>query len=568
MSELAAAAWLLGLLIAAPALRLHARYGFVDRLRDALVLGCAIPLLLATLHLLAPWACWGTLAIALGIAARRGYRPESDDAPIPYATAAVVAIAAWPNLIRPLLDGDSLAYHLPLAASWVQHGSLWTTATRYWWYPAGSESFAAGLYAIAGPFALGWSGVGALALLGWRLAATARARFALPAYLADALAAATIAALPLALQAATLQNDVWLAAFFLEALVADRASGIATGALCALIKPYGWIFALLAAFVRRSWRYAAVALAVLALWVLRDGLLFGTALVAPRSTGFGDGSLGTSILAHAPAALVLLAQTFARYAPFAALAWLAALGGPLLVRDRRLGLAAMLAALFFLAMPFGYDSVGAPQLATGASLRFAAPAIALGALVLAPLLLRYPRWSAALLWLFALQGASGVLAVFWNDAPTRSALLVAALALAIAVTARRIRAWLAPLAFALAIAVAVRLAGAHPLDYYRDAARARGESTGIDTWLAHAPIAALDGWGLRIGVVNVLAPQIRTYDTNGRAPCAFARRTHAVLVALAQPGPPARNRARLARARRCGRVLYDDRLAVAAFFAY
>ena len=90
-----------------------------------------------------------------------------DDAP-PYVLIAALVVVAWPQLVRPLLDGDSLSYHLPNAASWVQAHSLWTTATRYWWYPPASELFASGLYAVASPFALPWCGFGALALLGFR----------------------------------------------------------------------------------------------------------------------------------------------------------------------------------------------------------------------------------------------------------------------------------------------------------------------------------------------------------------------------------------------------------------
>ena len=218
-------------------------------MRNALVLGVAIPLLLGCVNLLYPAACWLMRAACVAAAARwhRDSAPAAGGV-VPYVTIAALALVAWPQLMRPLLDGDSLSYHLPNAASWVQSHGIWTTATRYWWYPPASELFASGIYATGGPFALAWAGFGALALVGLRVAAWARTEFAAPAWLADALAAAIVTAMPLALQA-SLQNDVWLAAFWLETLWLLRrpASGWAALAICALMKPDGWIFAVVAA---------------------------------------------------------------------------------------------------------------------------------------------------------------------------------------------------------------------------------------------------------------------------------------------------------------------------------
>jgi hypothetical protein len=53
---LLAAIWLLGLFAAAPVLRTGSRYDFPNRLRDALVLGVAIPFGLGFVHLLYPAA--------------------------------------------------------------------------------------------------------------------------------------------------------------------------------------------------------------------------------------------------------------------------------------------------------------------------------------------------------------------------------------------------------------------------------------------------------------------------------------------------------------------------------
>ena len=249
LSGTLAALWLLGLLAAAPALRTGSRYAFADRLRDALILGAAIPFALGLIGLLYPAACWIVLAICVAIAYRRAPPRAAIETPRgrpPYVLIAALAVVAWPALMRPPLDGDTLSYHLPNAAAWVHAHGLWTTDPRYWWYPPGSEIFAAGLFAVSGPFAVGWSGFGALALLGFRVAHWANAEFGAPEWLADALAAATVTMTPLALQAGSLQNDVWLAAFFLESfwvLGRETAAAARTVAIVALLKPYGWIFA-------------------------------------------------------------------------------------------------------------------------------------------------------------------------------------------------------------------------------------------------------------------------------------------------------------------------------------
>ena len=94
-----------------------------------------------------------------------------------------------------------MSYHLPNAAAWVHAHSMWTTDGRYWWYPPASESFAAGVYAVAGPYAVGWSGVAALALLGARIATWLRERCDAAPLLADVVAAAVVTAAPLAQQA-------------------------------------------------------------------------------------------------------------------------------------------------------------------------------------------------------------------------------------------------------------------------------------------------------------------------------------------------------------------------------
>ena len=575
MSGVPAALWLLGLFAAAPALRTSARYDFPDRLRDALILGVAIPLGLGFVHALYAPVCWGAVAICIAVAygrriAGNATLSRSRAAPTPYVLIGALVAVTWPQLVRPLLDGDSLSYHLPNAASWVQAHSLWTTATRYWWYPPASELFASALYAVSGPFALPWSGFGALALLGFRVAAWAR-EAAAPPLLGDALAAAAVTAYPLAIQGGTLQNDVWLAAFWLESLWGLRGSASGTApmrtlAVTALIKPQGWLFAVIAMFACKASRTLWLATAGLfALWLIHDALLWKGAMVAPASTTYGN-TFGSTILAHGLPALAMLARVALSISPFALLALCAALLGPAIARrEPHLGWAAFAGALLFFVLPFSYES-SAAQLATGASLRFAAPAIALGTVLLARPAQRVAFISAALLLASTFFGISYVSSIFWNDGTTHVALPLAVLAVAIAAIARlrRIR-WLDALAFGLAVIAATHLAARHPIDYYTDALRVDGTSSGLYRWIATQRPSAIGSWGLRLGVVNVLSPATRTLDLLDTAPCAQARRAGVVLAAVAQSDRSADSNAqRLRDARACGQKLYDDPIAVVA----
>lgn len=574
LSGLSAAIWLLGLFAAAPALRTSVRYDFADRLRDALVLGVAIPFALGFVHALYPIACWCALALCVAIAGLRGSRRGGSQAKatrLPLVLIGALIAVAWPQLMRPLLDGDSLSYHLPNAASWVQAHSLWTTATRYWWYPPASELFGAGLYAVGGPFALPWSGLSALALLGLRIVTWARDACAAPPLLADSLGAAVVTAYPLAIQGGTMQNDVWLAAFFLESLWALRnkpGSSAATRALAvtALIKPQGWILALIALATgnarRRLWLTTAGALT---LWALRDAILLPGASAAPAST-FSAGIFGSTIVAHGVSALGTLLLVAIEASPFALLTLIAALAAPAFRRgDGNLRWAACAAGILFFVLPFGY-ATSVAQLATGASLRFAAPAMATGAIVLAPIARRTAPFAIPLLLASTVYGVAYLLAIFWNDGGTHVALVAAAIAIVVAAISQRRRlAWIGALVFALAVVEATHLAARHPLDYYSDALSVDGIRPGTYRWIAATQPRAIGGWGLRLGVVNVLAPATRTIDLPDINACGQAHRSGVVLVAVAQSDlPRVENAYRLRAAGVCGRVLYRDAIGVAA----
>lgn len=572
-SGILAALWLLGLFAAAPLLRGSAReYRFADRLRDALILGIAIPLALGAVHLLYPVACFVALALCT-LRAIQMHSPPTSTARAqqpPYLTVAALLVVAWPQLMRPLLDGDSLSYHLPNAAAWVQAHSLWTSATRYWWYPPASELFASGLYTVSGPFALPWCGLCALALLATRVTVWAREAMGCNAMVSDALAAALVIVYPLATQGGTLQNDVWLAAFFVESLwtlrIAGEPAAMRTIAVTALVKPQGWIFAAIALLAakapRRVWYAAGAAIAA---WLLHDALLVRGALISPAASSAYAHPWSTTILANGLPALWLLARVAASTSPFVLFALAAALFGPLPTRRKDpLGWAALACVLVFLLLPFGYET-NVAQLATGTSLRFAAPAIALGALLIARHIGRAAMLATLAFAASAAFGAWRILAVFWNDGSTHAALPLAAVGVAlVAVSYRHRSVWPAAAGLAAGVILSTHLAARHPIDYYDDALRVNGVAPGIYHWIATQRPTAVGGAGLRLGVVNVLSPATRTRDLLDETACSDARRSGVLLIAVAQSDlPPQTNAARLAAARACGRFVYADPIGVA-----
>jgi hypothetical protein len=561
-----AALWLAGLFYAAPLLRGGPRVA--DRIRDAIIVGVAIPLALGIVHLLYWPACW--LALALCIAGATAMRPRRErgfSEPAPYLLIVALTLVAWPQLVRPPLDGDTLSYHLPNAAAWAHAHSIWTTQTRYWWYPPASELFASALYAVSTPFAVGWSGLAALALVGFRVYAWAREGARLPRRLADALAAAVVAILPLALQGGTMQNDVWLAAFFVEILWSapvDDVTVLRSAALCALIKPDGWIYAAIAlaasSATPRAW-FAALGAA--ALWGLHDAVLWHNAFLAPASTAVPH-LWRSTMLAHPLATLVLGVQVAARFAPFGFLLILAAAASPRLAHDPPLKWAALAAVLVALVMPFGFWGAG-PQLATGASLRYFAPAMAAGALVLAPHLRAIAPIALWLLLAGAAGEAAAVVLIFSHDAVAATAIGAAfAVPAAVALVPRRRAPWALAALGATAVIVTTVLAARHTTSFYADATSVRGVRSGVYAWIARTHPPRVAGWGLRVGTVNVLSPASDAVDVPDRGACARARMAHAVLVALAEPMRSRRYDAlRIHDAALCGRVLYRDAIAIA-----
>ena len=169
--------------------------------------------------------------------------------------------------------------------------------------------------------------------------------------------------------------------------------------------------------------------------------------------------------------------------------------------------------------------------------------------------------------LCAAFGTATILATYWNDGGTRSALAIAALTVANVALARVWKVqWTIPAGFAIAVALAARLAARHPVDYYTDALRIDGKPTGVYAWIARTQPAAVGGSGLRIGVVNVLAPHARALDLPDTAPCAAALQQRVMVVAVAETDRAQTfDAARLRQARTCAQpVRFDDGLAVVA----
>src|SRR6185312_13593856 len=92
----------------------------------------------------------------------------------------------------------------------------------------------------------------------------------------------------------------------------------------------------------------------------------------------------STILSHGLPAIALLLRVCVQASPFALAALLAAVAGPWLapLQMRPVGWAAFAAAVWFVSMPLAYADAH-PQLAPGTSLRYADPAFALGAILLA-----------------------------------------------------------------------------------------------------------------------------------------------------------------------------------------
>ena len=471
--------------------------------------------------------------------------------PVTWLPILAVTAEAWPAVVRPLLDGDSLAYHLPNAAAWVHASSMWTTSTYYWWYPPASEVFAAGLYAVSGPYSLGLAGAIALLLLGLRLASWC-AEYCDP-WVAGAIAAATVAIPSLALQAGTLQNDAWLAAFFIEALWAyhsARRGATRSLATLAMIKPIGVVWALLAqASNPQRFRYASLlSYAPLAVWWIHNGFLFRHAMVPTISPAYAQ-LLPTTILGQGIEGLHVLISGLIHDGLWTVLLTVSALAAVPTLQNRS-WLASGYGTLFaFLLLPYAYQTE-VPQLATGHSLRFLAPLFSIGALGIAVLLRRAPALVAFAPGAIAIAGIFGTVNIFWNDATVHDVgWICAAVALVSILSFLRWSRFATAVLMVWMVYTAHGLAMSHPADYYNDVFSESGRRTHFFTWLQSAHMNRAVVKDLRSGAVSVISPATMVFDADPARACGQAKDLNALLIY----GLPSSSRNN-----QCGRIIYQD----------
>lgn len=568
LSGIEAVLWLVLLWNAAPVLR-GRTHDPVTRVRNALLLGIAIPFALGLVHALYGPACWLAVLVLCYVARRRLTRLAADGSSDSetnlwlFLPVVVVCVVAMPSLLEPQIEGDTLIYHLPNAAAWAQSGTLWTTGTRYWWFPGGSELFAAGLLSVGGWWAVGLSGAVAAALLGLRLAAWSVAIGA-PRWAGALIASAFVATPVVAAQTGDLRNDVWLAALFVESLwsLRQRDGEVPALAATAVTKPIGPIFALICAIVGRA-RLGYVAAGIpLLLWLARDAILWRSADVPPASTLYPV--WGTMILAHGWIGIGVLGSALWQ-AGLATFAWcVLPLVGLFVPSVRAQAAAGMLASGVFLLYPFGFEN-NLPQLATGESLRYDMPGMATGALVAAALAARAPLVLSTLAGAAFLVGMRAWLSIFWNDPIThRSPLIVCALAIGVALAPSRARRLAISAACAVLVVFASLESSSRAAPFY-DAhmPAASGAPTRLYEWLQSFPPRSVVLENARAGSLAMTSPRTAVGDAAGPNACDEARRRGALLIVGSSDVQPAPlDQTRFARARACGRVLYGDAAAL------
>lgn len=535
-----------------------------DRIRDVLFLAVTSSFALALVGLFYRPACLGAAAV-IALIVYRSNRASQRGAitcvrdPIAHVLPVTATVAVtWPGIVRPLLEGDSLSYHLPSAAAWANAHSFWTSTTTYWWYPPGSELFASALFLIGGPTVLGVAGFAALLLLALRIEAFAR-RAELPSWSAGAVAAAVVTVPIIGLQGASLQNDVWLGAWTLEclwALTYDRAALSRSLAICSIIKPVGFVYSVFFAVLglRRAWRRtepARIARALLfvlavsillAIWVVHAALLWPNAIIPPVQTAYPH-MASTLIIAHGLPGAATFMKALVAQGPGTVLLFASVIVALFVGKSReRRQLPWIFAALFFIE-PFGYDN-GIPQLATGMSLRFLIPALVAG---LAASLSRAKRWyalvgiAAAALAVLQIRSFIGI---FWNDANTHG-MLPAAIAVGALIGLRHKIPARAPAVIIAAIfAYGVHLDN-NPVRYYDALLGSNASPSRLYDWLARNQPKRLVASQVRSGTISVVLPQAFVANATDD-PCIEAARLQAILVSSSVPRPS------------CGPRLFSD----------
>ncbi len=477
-----------------------------------------------------------------------------------YGTLAAASLVCWPPLVRPLLDGDTLLYHLPDAVAFAQAHSVWTAVAPYWPYPAASEIFAAGLFAVSGPWSLPLCGIVPALLLTARIYRVARTSN-MPSYCASAIALAFICTPVAAFQVGTLQNDLWLAAFFVEVVTfADRSP--LSLAVCAMLKPFGWLEGVIAAFAARfQLRTLLLASIPLLVWIGRDGILL---LEGAKIGVTAPAYLPSAIAGNLAIAVPQLAHGVSAVTP-QAFVWLAALvAGLAFSASRRYAVAGIATLVVYAFLPVSYRINDANYTLDASSFRYALPALACGALAAATLSRKFAREISVAAFAIFLWGSWSVLALFWNDAYTRYAILAAALAIAAAAATARTRG-IAPAALLLAAILVGRwAASSRAAGFYADWMRdPSGNPTGVFSWIAQERPPAIAAQNVRLGAIFMMSPRTRALEVTEPSGCTLARRDGMLFLVGRNEGlAPAQMAKAFANARACGAVLYQDGAAI------
>jgi hypothetical protein len=552
--------WIAALLYSAQLFAPRTPLDPVDRIRYALILGCAEPLGLGLLHVFYP-ATLLIVTLALCVACRVSAR-QSVDFLVPRRSDIILMLTALatasPNIVRPPLEGDTLLYHLPNAIAWVQSGSLDPTWMRYWWYPGGSELVVAGLISAGGLWIAGVPNLLAATMLALRLQAWLR-ELSVGQAAAVSLAAAYLTIPIAALQTYDVRNDLVSAAWFVESLWVLRKEptrAVLALAMLSIVKPYGWLLALVAILCAGRWR-SLVALLPVGLWAAHDLLLDRHAVITMASTQLHE-PWPTTIAANFPQSLAELGRALADQGPATATFFVAALAGFLGKDDRRVMLAGLLSIVVFVFTPLSFASY-LPTLATGASLRYALPGLAIGALALAPIARRFPRAILVAGVLSSIFGIAHIFQVFANDSFTiiswAGVGVISALAMIPERTTRAAAVAISTLALFLR---GVDLARVRATSFYADEMpRVGGRSTLFYDWFTqHAHSAYVVD--LRAGKLLVLAPSTHIVD-GLQIDCDAARRDGSWIIVGADRDVPIPVReARFEAARKCGPALFGD----------
>jgi hypothetical protein len=558
VGALFAVAWLAGLLYSAQLFAPRTPLDPADRIRYTLVLCCAEPLGLAVFHLLYPATLLIVtlaLCVACRFSARRSFDPSAVRRP-EIVLALTVLAAASPSIVRPPLEGDSLLYHLPNAIAWVQSGSLDPTWMRYWWYPGGSELVVAGFICAGGMWIAGVPSLLAATMLVLRLQVWLRELSV------GSAAAASIATAFLTMPAAVFQtydarNDLVSAAWFVESLWMLRrepARAFIALAMLSIVKPNGWLLALVAILCAGRPR-DLVALVPVGLWAVHDALLDRHAV---DTIAWLYHPWPTTIAANVPLSLAVLAHSLLDQGPVTATLFTAALLGLLGKDDRRIALSGLVSMIMFAFTPFSFATY-LPTLATGASLRFALPGLAVGAITLAPIARRFPLALTIVGILSTIFGLAHVFQVFANDRFTIvswvAVVIIAALA---TIPNPALRAATVSVSmFALFLGGAY-LARSRASSFYADEMPSvQGRPTAFFEWFTQHAHAA-EAVDIRAGELLVLAPGTHIADA-AEIDCEAAGRDGAwIIVGVDRDVPPALRKARFDAARKCGPTLFSD----------